>query len=113
MDLERTLYKENGEYRQGVLCVLRKSDNNEKVKVETTNDEGKVVFEDVDYLDTGIYQLEYYGDGIKPTEFDRNGNKVQEDPVTPWEYNIEITNIGVEFDKTPPDFSMLPSVELE
>lgn len=111
--LERTLLKANGVPRLQVKVVLI-NDSLGAVKAwDTSTDEDGIPDGHfripTDSLPSGEYHLEYYGDGILPTEFYTSGNLSgevkQQDPVTPWEYNIEIISVeGIE----PISFAVSP-----
>lgn len=110
--LERTLLKDSGAPRVSVLVVLWNDSTNSKQLVATTKWAGKFSF-DITTIPTGIYHLEYYGDGIDPTVFDEAGTKLSEDDVTPWIYGISIVNEGTIHDITPPKDSVVQSAGLE
>ncbi|MFA7709474.1 MAG: hypothetical protein WCY30_00040 [Candidatus Neomarinimicrobiota bacterium] len=105
MNIERVLKRYDGSRRKAVLVVLWNDTANTKTSVTTTDKNGRFRFENVELrFETGTYHLEYYGDGILPTIWDQaQVEKIQEDPVTPWEYEIPIFNMAVEFDTIPPD----------
>ncbi|HDQ15941.1 MAG TPA: hypothetical protein ENN45_02670 [Bacteroidetes bacterium] len=104
-DLERTLKNINGTPAVAVLVVFWNDSLNEKATVRTTDKNGKFRIQDIDSVyPTGTYHLEYYGEGILPTIWDEaQTEKIQEDPVNPWEYNIQVINVPSVFDTTPPD----------
>ncbi|MCK5614092.1 hypothetical protein KAR91_70160 [Candidatus Pacearchaeota archaeon] len=93
-DLYRQLVREDGTPRQGVLVVVIHEDSG--VRADKTSDNaGQVIFDTTLWPD-GNYRIEYFGDGILKTVFDADGKtKVQEDPQTPWEYEVYIKNPNV------------------
>lgn len=109
--LERTLRKANGLPRKGVMVCVREQDTGVLRAKDSTDDRGYVRF-DTSTWESGIYKIEYYGDGIIRTRFDPTDNVIEEDPVTPWEYNIQILNQSVEADHTPPIDSVAVEAEL-
>ena len=115
MNLERILKKADGRPRKSVLVIFWSESEDKKATVRTTDKNGRFVIEDVDIdFPTGTYSLRYYGDGILPTKWNESKTmKIQEDPITPWEYDIQIYNIGSEFDTTPPDNSVLSDILTE
>jgi hypothetical protein len=118
--IQRTLLKSNGKPRIAVAAVLREykepgvgiPNTGTKVMQAVTDQYGRFSF-DVSDLPTGIYQLEYYGDKIIPTEYGTNLNLIREDPYTPWEFEIEIIRMEAEFDKIPPDHTVADEVYIE
>lgn len=84
--LKRQLLRNDESYRRQVLVVLVNQDTSKVSAKLTTGKYGKFKI-DITNLNTGIYRLEFYGDGL--TEDD-------------WEENISITNHGVVADITPP-----------
>jgi len=108
--LIRTLV--NGAPRAQVLACLYYSGTGARVAVKSTDKDGKFKM-DVTALPSGIYELHYFGDGIAPTVKDDNGDVISEDPITPWEYEIEIFQSVVAFDTTPPDNSVVNGAALE
>lgn len=105
--LERTLKKANNLPRQSVLVCIFQRQEDDSLRLQAkdhTNWQGYIQFDITDWP-TGVYEIQYYGDGIIETRFDAQGQKIEEDPVTPWEYGIVITNQGIEYDKTPPEGS--------
>jgi len=108
VDLSRTLLKENTP-RANVLVVFWCDSTDLRVCTRVTDANGQFTIKDVDKLITGVYHLEYYGDGIVQTLWDRDGKeKILEDIYTPWEYDIQITNLNEEFDHTPPEGTVIP-----
>lgn len=105
MNIERVLKREDGTPRKSVMVVFWNDTTNSKATVRTTDENGRFRIEDVELnYETGTYHLEYYGDGILPTIWNEaRTEKIQEDPVTPWEYEIQVFNMAVEFDTEPPD----------
>lgn len=89
----RQLLRADGTVRKGVLAVLIHEDTEERT-TKSTDQFGQIDF-DTSLLPDGAYRLEYFGDGILPTVLDTNGNKTQEDPQTPWEYEIYVKNPAV------------------
>ena len=85
--LMRTLV--NGAPRSQVLACLYYTGTGARVAVKSTDKDGKFKM-DVTALPSGIYELHYFGDGIVPTIKDGSGDVISEDPITPWEYEIEI-----------------------
>lgn len=90
--LSRTLKRANGIARASVLVkLIRESDGTDMW--ETTTDVFGTFTINTETFTDGNYRLEYYGDGIKPTILDTDGIEVLfEDPVTPWEYDVELKN---------------------
>lgn len=109
-NLQRTLL--NGKPRSQVLACLYYSATGARVGVKSTDKYGKFKM-DVSSLSSGLYELHYFGDGIKPTVKDDYGDVIAEDLITPWEYEIEIFESSVAFDTTPPVDSEVNLAELE
>jgi 5-hydroxyisourate hydrolase-like protein (transthyretin family) len=90
--LSRTLKRANGTPRKAVLVKLIRETDNRDMWEGSTDIYGKFSMDTATFTD-GNYRLEYYGDGIKQTIFQTDGVTVSfEDPVTPWEYDIELKN---------------------
>lgn len=91
--LRRRLKKANGAPRLGVQAVLWNIDSGTKYDVDVSDDtpgEEGLVRLNTTNVPEGLYEIRYYGDGIKPTRRDKDGSVVFEDPVTPWELNLFI-----------------------
>jgi len=112
MNLERTLKNADGTPAISVQVVFWNDSVNGKATVRVTDKNGKFRIDNIDSdYPTGTYHLEYYGQGILPTIWDEGLTvKIQEDLVIPWEYDIQIYNLGKEFDTTPPDNTEVPDV---
>ena len=92
-NIYRQLLRADGTVRKGVLVKLIHEDTG-KVAILTTDGFGQVDFDTTLFPD-GNYRIEYHGDGILSTVLDANGNKAQEDPQTPWEYEVLVKNPSV------------------
>lgn len=89
----RQLLRADGTARLGVLVKLIHEDTGQ-VAILTSDKFGQVDFDTTLFPD-GNYIIEYHGDGILPTILEANGDKAQEDPQTPWEYEVLVKNSSV------------------
>ena len=104
VSIYRKLIKQNGLPRKAVRVILWNDTRNIKAGDAVTDGVGRFSIETAP-IGTERFHLEYYGDSIKKTIFNNVGVKVSEDPITPWEYFISLTEEGGGFDTDPPDGS--------
>lgn len=96
--LSRQLLHADGVPRIAVEVELINVDTQKRVDMETTDKDGRFNI-DTSYI-SGFFELRYYGDGIAKTIRDVDGYLISEDPVTPWELNIELSIFA---DTEPPE----------
>lgn len=112
--LRRRIYKADGMPRIAVQAVLWNLDTSTKQDVDVTDDtpgeEGLVEF-DTTNIPEGLYEIRYFGDGIKATKRDKDGSIISEDPITPWETNLFLESYA---DTEPPNVPLwdTPAIEI-
>ena len=111
--LRKRIYKADGRPRVAVQAVLWNLESDVKQDVDVTDntpgEEGLVEFETTN-VPEGLYEIRYFGDGIKPTIRDKDGSIISEDPVTPWETNVFIAAFA---DTEPPDAPLWDTPAIE